>query len=70
MSIATISIISDDLTEEREEFTVALESVILTHMVNGSALEMSDQQRLILQPARANITILDDDGESVIIQRL
>ena len=66
VSTETISIVSDNSTEEREEFIVALESFTLIHSGNGSALEVSEQEqpRLILRPSTAMITILDDDGKS------
>ena len=66
MGTETISIVSDNSTEEREEFTVALESFTLIHSGNGSAVEVSEQEqaRLMLRPPRAVITILDDDGKS------
>ena len=66
VSTETISIVSDNSTEEREEFTVALESFNLIHLGNGSVVEVSEQEqsRLMLRPPRAVITILDDDGKS------
>lgn len=65
VSSETISIISDNATEGSEKFAVTLESVTLILSGNGSALEISNQEctRLVLQPARANITIMDDDGD-------
>ena len=64
----TIFIVSDNSTEEREEFTLALESFTLIHVGNGSAVEVSEQEqpRLTLQPSRAVISILDD-GKSVVM---
>ena len=66
VSTESISIISDTSTEEREEFTLALESFNLIHPGNGSALEISEQEqsRLMLRPSTAAIIILDDDGKS------
>ena len=60
-----IPIISSNSTESSEEFFVTLDEVVLIHTNNGSRVDLSDQERarLILNPRRASITILDDNSE-------
>ena len=59
-----IPIISSNSTESSEEFSVTLDEVVLIHTNNGTRVDLSDQERtrLILNPKRANVTIIDDSG--------
>ena len=61
----SIPIISTNSTESSEEFTITLDEVILIYTNNGTAVDLSEQERarLILNPRIANITILDDNGK-------
>ena len=60
-----IPIVFSNSTESSEEFYVTLDEVILIHTNNGTRVNLSDQERarLILNPMRANVTILDDSSE-------
>ena len=62
----SIPIISGSSTEDSEYFTVTLDTVILMHASNGTVLNLSEKERarLIKNPRMANVTIIDNNGNS------
>ena len=61
-------IVNDPFTELNEAFSAVLTSVFFARAAGGAAIDLSDQEkaRLIRAPDTANVTILDDDGNSCI----
>ena len=61
-----VTINEDSFTEFSETFSATLSSVFIATMADGQAIPLSAQElsRLILRPNIADITILDDDGET------
>ena len=59
-----IPIIFSNSTESSEEFSVTLDEVILIHTNDRIRVNLSNQERarLILNPGKANVTILDDSS--------
>ena len=63
MKSLKISTTPDLEAEKNEEIIVTL-SVNLTHTMDGSTLDLTDEERARLRhPGVVNVTIMDDDGK-------
>ena len=64
MQDLTFNIIDDGELENDENIVVTLSNVTLTHIGNGSILDLSDEEknRLIWNMTETRITIQDDDS--------
>ena len=64
MQYLTFNIIDDGELENDENIVVTLTNVILTHIGNGSILDLSNEEkdRLVWSMAETRITIKDDDS--------